>query len=261
MFDGMSIYVCSDLLNFFVSKILPNIKNNFVLVSGDSDLNTPLESLTKDNYDLLINCTLLIHWFAQNTRIQYDSKIIQLPIGLDYHTIENNSNHEWKMEKENHLTYYQEEILLNIRKTMKPFNERINKIYINFSKNNDRFGQRKSALDEIPKDLMANYTDFIKRTKNWQNITEYSFVLSPFGVGMDCHRTWETLCLGAIPILKAPYFKKMFEDLPVLIVNEWSEITEDLLKNTILNFTSKTFNYNKLTLEYWIKQINSKNNI
>lgn len=134
MFDGMSIYVCSDLLNFFVSKILPNIKNNFVLVSGDSDLITPLESLTKDNYDLLINCTLLIHWFAQNTRIQYDSKIIQLPIGLDYHTIENNSNHEWKMEKENHLTHFQEEILLNIRKTMKPFNERINKIYINFSK-------------------------------------------------------------------------------------------------------------------------------
>ena len=86
-------------------------------------------------------------------------------------------------------------------------------------------------------------------------MTKYSFVLSPFGIGMDCHRTWEALCLGAIPILKAPHFTKMFEDLPVLIVNEWSDITESLLNNTIRDFKNKNFNYNKLTLQYWINRI------
>lgn len=81
-FDGMSIYVCSELLRFFVNKILPKLTNKFTLVSGDSDLCVPIEALSqKDTYKLL-NSPLLIQWFAQNTRIQDNNKIIQLPIGL-----------------------------------------------------------------------------------------------------------------------------------------------------------------------------------
>ena len=41
MFNGMSIYVCSDLLKFFVNDIFPKINKNFILVSGDSDLCVP----------------------------------------------------------------------------------------------------------------------------------------------------------------------------------------------------------------------------
>jgi len=258
MFDGMSIYVCSDLLNFFVLQILPKIKNRFTLVSGDSDLCVPSEALTQKTFNLLINNPLLIKWFIQNTKIEDHNKIIQLPIGLDYHTISNDPNYFWKTPGEGHLPKFQEEILFNIRKNMKPFYERNNKIYVNFSKGNDRFGQRKLSIEQIPQDLLVINNNFTKRTQNWKNITEYAFVLSPFGIGMDCHRTWETLCLGCIPILNAPNFKKMFEDLPVLIVNEWSDITKELLDNTIIEFQTKTFNYDKLTLQYWVKQINIK---
>jgi hypothetical protein len=98
---------------------------------------------------------------------------------------------------------------------------------------------------------------FTKRTQNWNNITQNTFVLSPFGMGMDCHRTWEALCLGAIPIVKAPNFQKMFEDLPVLIVNEWSKITRKLLDKTIEEFKTREFKYEKLTLQYWVKIINN----
>jgi hypothetical protein len=139
---------------------------------------------------------------------------------------------------------------------MIPFQERINKIYINFSLENDKFKQRENALKQIPEELLIKNLNFVKRTQNWKNMTEYAFVLSPFGVGMDCHRTWEALCLGCIPILKAPNFKKMFENLPVLIVNEWTDITQELLDKTIQEFQSQQFNYEKLTLQYWTSQIN-----
>ena len=49
-FDGMSIYVCSELLRFFVNKILPKITNKFILVSGDSDLCVPLEALSQKKH-------------------------------------------------------------------------------------------------------------------------------------------------------------------------------------------------------------------
>jgi len=251
MFDGMSVYVCSDLLLFFVINILPKIKHNFVLVTGDSDLNVPKEILSENHFNLLINSTYLLKWFAQNTQIQNCDKIVQLPIGLDYHTISNNPKHQWKLPNENHLPKFQEKILQEIKNSSNPFFERINRIYVNFSTGNDRFKDRANSLKSIPTNLMVFYQTFTPRTINWNNIIKYTFVLSPFGNGMDCHRTWETLCLGSIPIIKAPNFKALFEDLPVLIVNNWSEVTEDLLNTTIMNFKSKIFNYEKLNLEYW----------
>lgn len=255
MFNDMSIYVCSDLLRYFVNNILPKINKTFVLVSGDSDLCVPIEALSRIEMNKLIKSPFLIKWFAQNTTLQYDSKIIQLPIGLDYHTISANPNHNWKMSNESHLPRDQELILVNIRENTKPFFERIPKIYVNFTIGTDRFNDRRDSLNKIPNDLLVYYINFIKRTENWKNITDHAFVLSPFGNGMDCHRTWETLCLGSIPIVRAPGFKKMFEDLPVLIVNDWSHVTEELLNSTLQDFKNKQFNYEKLKLSYWVNKI------
>jgi hypothetical protein len=255
MFDGMSIYVCSDLLLFFVNNILSKIKNRFVLVSGDSDLCVPLEVLSESNTNKLLSSQYLIKWFAQNTRFCNHDKIIQLPIGLDYHTISNNPNHGWRLPSEGHLPVDQEIILNNMIKISKPFDQRKPKIYVCFSKNTDRFNDRKKSLKIIPNNLLKIINKTIPRTKNWQNILAYTFVLSPFGNGMDCHRTWETLALGSIPIIRAPKFKNLFEDLPVLIVENWSDVNEELLNNTIENFKTKTFKYEKLQLKYWVDKI------
>jgi len=252
MFNGMSIYVCSDLLKFFVLQILPKIQNKFVLVSGDSDMCIPKEALTSSETAILINNKYLLKWFAQNTKIQGHENIVQLPIGLDYHTISNYPSHSWKTDGEGYLPKDQESILLNLRLQMIPFYERSSIIYVNFTPNNDKFDQRKNAFEEIPNELLYINQRFTKRTENWKNITNCAFVLSPFGMGMDCHRTWEALCLGAIPIIKAPHFQKMFEDLPVLIVDKWSEITRELLDKTLREFKTREFKYEKLTLQYWL---------
>jgi hypothetical protein len=255
--DGMSIYVCNELLKWFVVEVLPKIKHKFVLVTGDSDLCVPKEALTNSETVTLINNSYLLKWFAQNTQIQRHEKIIQLPIGLDYHTISNNPNFMWRSDGEGHLPKDQEDILINLRQQMKPFYERTPIIYVNFTQVNDKFGQRKQSLEQIPKELLYVNQSFTKRTENWKNIMQSAFVLSPFGMGMDCHRTWEALCLGAIPIVKAPNFQQMFDDLPVLIVNEWNEITCELLDKTIKEFKTRDFKYEKLTLQYWVKMINS----
>jgi len=257
MFNGMSIYVCSDLLKFFVLQILPKINNRFVLVTGDSDMCVPKEALNNSETATLISNPFLLKWFAQNTQIQRHEKIVQFPIGLDYHTISNDPNYNWKTAGEGHLPKDQEEILINLRQQMNPFHKRSLLIYVNFTPINDKFGQRKSAFEQIPNNLLSINQNFTKRTQNWKNITQHAFVLSPFGMGMDCHRTWEALCLGSIPIVKAPNFQKMFEDLPVLIVNEWCEITRELLDKTIEDFKSREFKYEKLTLQYWVKLINN----
>ena len=256
MFNGMSIYVCSELLSFFVNKILPYLTHTFVLATGDSDLCVPKNALSKKQTLILLKSKLLLKWYTQNSRIEENYKIVQMPIGLDYHTIFNYPKCPWRLPEEGNLPKQQEEILLNIIKESKPFYERNNNIYVNFTVKNDRFFQRQLSLDTIPRELMEINTAFIPRTKTWKNMINYSFVLSPTGVGLDCHRTWEAICLGCIPIVCVKEFKTMFKELPVLIVNNWTEVTKDLLENTIKDFKNRTFNKDKILLQYWTTQIN-----
>jgi hypothetical protein len=84
--------------------------------------------------------------------------------------------------------------------------------------------------------------------------------LSPPGGGLDCHRTWEALILGCIPIVKRFNIplENVYADLPVLIVDDWEDVTEELLVSTIKDFNSRTFDYNKLTLKYWVDLIYSQ---
>jgi len=90
-------------------------------------------------------------------------------------------------------------------------------------------------------------------------LAEHKFFFSPFGNGVDCHRTWEGLYLGSIPIIRRmkehAIWEKMFEELPVLFVDKWSDVTEDFLHAQYQNFAQKTFDWDKLFMMYWAMKL------
>lgn len=51
------------------------------------------------------------------------------------------------------------------------------------------------------------------------------FVPSPAGNGLDCHRTWEALYLGCVPVVLAKDFCGD-ESWPVLVVQNWQDLVE-----------------------------------
>lgn len=55
-------------------------------------------------------------------------------------------------------------------------------------------------------------------------LSDSRFVLSPAGNGIDCHRTWESMYLGAIPIVKSAHWPFIDLSLPVLVIDEWSDL-------------------------------------
>ena len=261
-FNGMSIYICNVVLKYFIIKILPLIKYNFYLISGDSDATIPNDILSKDMVDILLVNPYLIKWFPQNCVIEH-SKITHLPIGLDYHTFNYNDNQPyyinpiplWNTSNKSFFPIEQETILMEIKNnTTTPFYNRIPKIYTNINLQNDRFKQRKLLFTQIPKNLLIHIRSPIDRTLLWKNMTKYAFVISPPGVGLDCHRTYEALCLGCIPIVIGGFLHNIFKDLPVLTVKSWSNITQELLDQTLIDFKDKQFNYEKLELQYWRSQ-------
>lgn len=59
-----------------------------------------------------------------------------------------------------------------------------------------------------------------------KEVANSKFVLSPAGNGFDCHRTWEAMYLGAIPIVRKVHWPFRDKQLPVLVVNEWEDLVD-----------------------------------
>ena len=279
------VVVCGDGdLTMFREAVQPNKVNQFVMFV----LNPNMRGLFSQNMDIQ-DCRVFLKekitklWNANASVFKADNapqslemaiqaaqnKLKQIPIGMDYHTIRANPSHPWvahsSSSTEAGMTkpVEQERILVeNIRARMNPFYQRKIRIYSNVMLCPDRFNDRISAVSTIPRGLISQQTGFIPRTQTWLNMLEYAFVLSPFGNGMDCHRTWEALLCGCIPIVRSSVFNELFDGLPVLIVDRWEDISLCLLIDTVAQFKEKMdnneYNYDKLRLSYYTKMFVSK---
>ena len=242
--NGETVYIHTTAIPNFVNNYLPNIKYKFVLVSGDTDMGIPYdyENETKK----ILDNPLLLKWYAQNCTLITD-KLKQLPIGLDLHTLRYNTmwwGPSQSVEDQiKDINYLQN---LNIEKK--------NKCYSNFHFLMDtKYGyDRRDAKNQVPDVLVYYEPKKIPRIESWNNMIQFKYVISPLGNGLDCHRTWEAIILGCIPIVKKSGLDPMYEGLPVLIVNEWSDITQELLDDFKPNYT----NIKKIYLQYWIDLFN-----
>lgn len=246
LYEGCTIYVCTRAIHHFI-HLLNSINYRFILVSGDTDYTLTDELLYE--FKVLIDSPKLIKWYSQNCTASHE-KVFRMPIGLDYHS---------KQELTEYiLPVIHENMLLEIVKNSKPFYERIIKAHANYHfrleyNNSDR----RDALNQINRDLVYYAPERTERFYTYEEQSKYAFIISPHGNGLDCHRTYEALVLGCIPIVKKCIIYDMLDDLPVLIVDEWSDITQELLDKTIEEFKNRVFNYDKLTLKYWMDKIKS----
>jgi len=286
-----TIYICNSAVAKFADKLkndkeFKSLNCRFIVVSGDSDDTCPYDLFSiynngSDNgsvngndshhiFKEFLDNDKIIHWYSQNCVHTLHKKLSQIPIGLAYHHLH---NEDIEHEAKKIVSPIKQEALLDSiiynqqsKKMNMPFWKRDLKCYINFNfeKNymRSRFGyDRYEAITKIPENLSFSEKGEVDRTTSWNNQSKYSFVVSPFGNGYDCHRTWEAIILGCIPIVKTSGIDSLYEDLPVLIVNDWNDITEKLLMSVITDFKKKhennKFNYDKLTLNYWMTKINS----
>ena len=91
-------------------------------------------------------------------------------------------------------------------------------------------------------------------TERYQNCLKNSrFVISPPGNGIDCHRTWEAIYLGAVPIvLRTCLNEELINMFPIVAVSEWSEFLETSeIEREILISKFDGVKYPALNIEYW----------
>jgi hypothetical protein len=255
--DGQTVYICSSAIPDFISTIFPTIQQRFILVTGDCDESCPNELFrSQEEFIRFIESDKIIHWYSQNC-IAKHSKLTQIPIGMDYHTM-SVRDHEWGPKTD---PLDQERILFTIKQSAKPVEKRIVKAYANFHflMNTKYAYDRKDAINKIPKSSVFYEPTKVKRLNTWKTQSEYAFVISPHGNGLDCHRTWEAMALGTIPIIKSSPLDSLFEGLPVWIVKDWNQVNElSMLKARMeLKDRFNETNLEKMQLKYWFKKISN----
>ena len=93
----------------------------------------------------------------------------------------------------------------------------------------------------------VGYDEFLDR------IRSHKFMVCPIGNALDCHRNWEVLFLRRVPVMKRhPYLEELYKNYPVLFVDKYEDVTEQLLvENEHLFQKAKTFDFTELSLPHF----------
>jgi len=241
--DGKHILFCK---TDYLDECLPYLHANprpCVLITGNSDY-----SITDDIAAAAPDC--IVRWFAQNADTT-NPKVEGIPIGIE-------NSEECKLP--GHGVGWPHaipkvEALLNYEDR-----EPTKEVYANFSL--DTHHSRAAVYDSCKN--LGHVTTTVSKThfeinirsyENYVNdILDHKMVVCPRGNGVDCHRVWEVLHLNRVPIIKRENAMRYFEDLPIIMLDDWSELQS--LETLHQKYDAVKDNSREaLNIDYWMEII------
>ena len=112
------------------------------------------------------------------------------------------------------------------------------------TKSNSRSGK----LELHPSDFLE-YHASLRRAK---------FVYSPIGSGLDCHRHYEALLFGAIPLIEyEPTLVELLHPFPIVFVRDWRDARAPRLRQlwTKARARAATYDYAELARDVWVRRV------
>lgn len=205
------------------------VRTPFVLMTGQSDYEITDELVEK------VQSRISVRWCGCNCSTK---KAIPIPRGIadDFCII--------TMQKNFSQTTGEKLLYVNHRvETYPSVREPLYKLFCN---------QKWATVSEPkPKGVVDEFT---------QELKQHKFMLCPRGNGIETHRMWEALYCGAIPIvIKHPTHRLVEGRLPVLFVEDYQEVNENLLETVWETFKHKTWDYSMMKCSWWINYLKNSN--
>lgn len=219
-------------------KQIPGI--NFLVFTGFED--TPIDD---DIFDIIPENVLKI--YASNCQ-SFGGKVIPIPYGIQRKLNFNDNRHDII------LSFIDSDIqpskLLYVNHSLGTNPERI--------KITSLFENKNWVTKESPNSIKSDhYSDYLTKIK------QHKFMICPEGnaPGCECSRDWEVIYMRRVPVVQeTKYLKRIFEGIPVLFVNSFSEVTEELLiQNNYLWEEIQSFDLSKLSYKKIFEEILKSN--
>ena len=240
---GAIIYCKSEGIPDFCNILLPHLTQPFVFITGQSTVE-PVDFCPS-----LLDHPLLIRWFAQNAEHTHE-KLETIPLGLNCfeHAEE---MHTFLQSRKDELDAPKAErklALVNFGTTSHPGRPKLRETLC-----------QRSWIDCPPftRNSIRGNPHLVEMYRNHSN---YVFWYSPRGKGLDCHRTWEALYAGSVPIVERSALDLFWQDgdLPVLVVDSLLNVTEAELQHeyrTRFSNLDRDFPKLRMTRDYWRQRI------
>ena len=181
-----------------------------------------------------------------------------LPIGLTYHHRRLQRAAEYRLH--------------SFRQNTRPFHERKRRIFARWRRRDNNVcgsdHDQRLLLDKVVQEYpdMFYYIDHeLPQSWYFQQLQDFQFIACPNGNGLDpSPRAWEAMILKTIPILVRtdPLVSDIYEDLPCIILDSWSELCDwsfldkyQVRIHKIHGMLEDDGYLYKLSREYWITQI------
>lgn len=231
---GDTILVEYDSLETFATSYLPKIQYPIILISPNYGFQA--DNSLPGPFAYLLQNPKIAAWFVQNIDREPSDRLIPIAIGV--------GSHHWYP----HLTSGMDRLIPKIlRKEVK----RDTFVYMNLSMTSPKRIECITHFQSIgvPQTPWKSFDAYL------EDLSRSVFVVSPHGNGLDCHRTWEALLLGCYPIVKRSTLDPLYEGMPVVIVNEWSEVTQEFLQQKHKELRNKTWPREQLYAPYWFQKV------
>jgi hypothetical protein len=93
----------------------------------------------------------------------------------------------------------------------------------------------------------------------YDSLPSYKFVISPEGNGIDCHRHYEALIAGCIPIIERnPLVEEKYRGCPILWTTDYSEINSSYLERKYEEMKNQVYDFSRLFLEFYSSDTQSE---
>ena len=236
LMPGVVIFVEHWNLKKFEREILPIIQVPFRLVSGDSDTGIG------DEFISILDSPFILHWWALNCLLIKNHtrpRLSCLPIGIN----------QWQDKRKFIDQVTKESGIAPMTQFVPKNNSRALASYSEWTNKNER--KAASLYAKGFSQLDSKFNSKMNASSFYRLMYDFQFIVSPPGKGVDCYRTWEAIFLGCIPIIKSSALDVMFKNLPVMIVKDWPDMTEELAIQTGRDLSRR---FSSLYLGYWQRQ-------
>ena len=106
---------------------------------------------------------------------------------------------------------------------------------------------RKLVVENLGKNGIPNVN--IHHDSYFSILPSFKFIISPEGNGIDCHRHYEALLAGCIPIMeKNPLTEEKYKGCPILWTTDYSEITLEYLEEQYAKMIDTVYDFSCLFL-------------
>lgn len=96
---------------------------------------------------------------------------------------------------------------------------------------------------------------FFRNETYWNALLNHKFIISPEGNGIDCHRHYEALMAGCIPIVEDnPLTREKYKGCPVVYTKTYKEITHALLEKLYTDMLDQTYDFSCVFLSSYTKE-------